>query len=285
MRSRDPQARSRRLAALTENTRASYPLDPAPQRRPGRHRRPPEERGLPDLRRLRRAAADRPPHRGAGDVPLPLRLHRQGGGHRARRHRARRPPSRPASARPSCRSTPASTPRCSARSSRQHGAKVWLVNTGWTGGPYGEGQRMKLAHTRRMVLGGALGRARQGRRPAPTRSSASPFPSTSRASPTPSSTPRAPGATPPPTTPRRRSSPRCSARTSSSTRTRRRQKCGRRARRSKRFARRRAASALRIPPAAAADARDTPAHSRRLTRVAPRASVRLRPTRRWCAGP
>ncbi len=33
----------------------------------------------------------------------------------------------------------------------KHGAQVWLVNTGWTGGPYGEGHRMKLTHTRRMV--------------------------------------------------------------------------------------------------------------------------------------
>ena len=33
----------------------------------------------------------------------------------------------------------------------QHGARVFLVNTGWTGGPYGTGTRMKLAHTRRMV--------------------------------------------------------------------------------------------------------------------------------------
>ncbi len=32
-----------------------------------------------------------------------------------------------------------------------HGAKVWLVNTGWTGGPHGVGQRMKLSYTRRMV--------------------------------------------------------------------------------------------------------------------------------------
>jgi phosphoenolpyruvate carboxykinase (ATP) len=41
----------------------------------------------------------------------------------------------------------------------KHGAKVWLVNTGWTGGPYGTGARMKLAHTRAMVsaaLAGAL---------------------------------------------------------------------------------------------------------------------------------
>ena len=34
----------------------------------------------------------------------------------------------------------------------QHGSEVWLVNTGWTGGPAGGGgNRMKLAYTRRMV--------------------------------------------------------------------------------------------------------------------------------------
>ncbi len=41
----------------------------------------------------------------------------------------------------------------------KHGARVWLVNTGWTGGPYGAGSRMKLGHTRAMVtaaLSGAL---------------------------------------------------------------------------------------------------------------------------------
>jgi phosphoenolpyruvate carboxykinase (ATP) len=40
-----------------------------------------------------------------------------------------------------------------------HGASVWLVNTGWSGGPYGVGQRIKIAHTRAMVhaiLDGAL---------------------------------------------------------------------------------------------------------------------------------
>ncbi len=34
---------------------------------------------------------------------------------------------------------------------RQHEAQCWLVNTGWTGGGYGVGQRIGLAHTRAMV--------------------------------------------------------------------------------------------------------------------------------------
>lgn len=34
---------------------------------------------------------------------------------------------------------------------RQHHASVWLVNTGWSGGPFGVGSRMKLAYTRAIV--------------------------------------------------------------------------------------------------------------------------------------
>ncbi len=40
----------------------------------------------------------------------------------------------------------------------EHEAKVWLVNTGWTGGPYGTGKRMDLAYTRAMVRGALAGR-------------------------------------------------------------------------------------------------------------------------------
>ena len=47
-----------------------------------RPRRPSQEHHLPDRRRLRRDAADRQAHAGAGDVPLPVRLHRQGRRHR-----------------------------------------------------------------------------------------------------------------------------------------------------------------------------------------------------------
>jgi phosphoenolpyruvate carboxykinase (ATP) len=42
---------------------------------------------------------------------------------------------------------------------QRHGADVWLVNTGWTGGPAGVGHRMRLSHTRAMIeaaLSGSL---------------------------------------------------------------------------------------------------------------------------------
>jgi phosphoenolpyruvate carboxykinase (ATP) len=50
----------------------------------------------------------------------------------------------------------------------RHGVHVWLVNTGWTGGAYGTGRRMDLAHTRSMVravLAGQLHSVRTQRDP------------------------------------------------------------------------------------------------------------------------
>jgi phosphoenolpyruvate carboxykinase (ATP) len=40
----------------------------------------------------------------------------------------------------------------------RHNVHCWLVNTGWTGGPFGTGQRMRLAHTRAMVRAALAGR-------------------------------------------------------------------------------------------------------------------------------
>jgi phosphoenolpyruvate carboxykinase (ATP) len=41
---------------------------------------------------------------------------------------------------------------------RRHEADCWLVNTGWSGGAYGVGARMKIAHTRAMVRAALDGR-------------------------------------------------------------------------------------------------------------------------------
>jgi len=50
----------------------------------------------------------------------------------------------------------------------QHNVSVWLINTGWSGGAYGDGQRMKLALTRNMVkatLSGSLNDVKTTRDP------------------------------------------------------------------------------------------------------------------------
>jgi phosphoenolpyruvate carboxykinase (ATP) len=44
------------------------------------------------------------------------------------------------------------------RKIEQHGVRVWLVNTGWTGGAYGVGKRMNLKYTRAMVHAALAGR-------------------------------------------------------------------------------------------------------------------------------
>ena len=39
-----------------------------------------------------------------------------------------------------------------------HHVKVWLVNTGWTGGPYGTGHRMEIGHTKSMLRAALSGK-------------------------------------------------------------------------------------------------------------------------------
>lgn len=51
---------------------------------------------------------------------------------------------------------------------KRHQARVWLVNTGWSGGPHGVGKRMNLRHTRAIIDGihsGAIATARTKRDP------------------------------------------------------------------------------------------------------------------------
>ncbi len=40
---------------------------------------------------------------------------------------------------------------------KKHNVKVWLINTGWSGGAYGVGERMKLKHTRTMITAALTG--------------------------------------------------------------------------------------------------------------------------------
>src|SRR2546428_2458048 len=44
----------------------------------------------------------------------------------------------------------------------KHNTKVYLINTGWSGGPYGVGKRMNLAHTRAMVRAALNGDLEKG---------------------------------------------------------------------------------------------------------------------------
>jgi phosphoenolpyruvate carboxykinase (ATP) len=39
----------------------------------------------------------------------------------------------------------------------EHGSAVWLVNTGWTGGPFGDGERMPIAATRALLAAALSG--------------------------------------------------------------------------------------------------------------------------------
>jgi phosphoenolpyruvate carboxykinase (ATP) len=41
---------------------------------------------------------------------------------------------------------------------QKHQVKVWLVNTGWSGGPYGTGNRINLRYTRSMINAAIEGR-------------------------------------------------------------------------------------------------------------------------------
>jgi len=44
---------------------------------------------------------------------------------------------------------------------KEHGVKVWMINTGWSGGPYLKGSRIKLAYTRAMITAALEGQLDQ----------------------------------------------------------------------------------------------------------------------------
>ena len=139
-----------RDTSITQNTRGAYPIEFIRNAQHPVHRGTPHRCHLPHLRRLRCVAAGEPAQPGAGDVPLHQRLHRESRRHRNGDHRAasdlfavlRRPI--PAVASDEVR-------RTARRQDAEARARVWLVNTGWSGGAYGTGKRMKLGLTRAIV--------------------------------------------------------------------------------------------------------------------------------------
>jgi len=129
---------------------------PSPGSTP-RRRRPPEAHRDADGGRLRGASADLFHDDRPGDVPLPLRLHGQGGGDRAG-------VVEPQATFSTCFGGPfmALAPSVYAKLLGEkvaaHRVKVWLVNTGWTGGPYGTGRRMNINHTKAMLRAALSGK-------------------------------------------------------------------------------------------------------------------------------
>jgi phosphoenolpyruvate carboxykinase (ATP) len=157
-------------AKLTENTRVTYPVDFIEGGHPQRLRAP-QEHHLPHRRRLRRDAPGQQAH---AEQAMYYFIN----GYTSKLAGTEAGVTEPEPNFSPCfggvvPAPPAhrSTPSMLAEKIKQHGANVWLLNTGWTGGPYGVGSRFKLAYTRALVtaiLNGSLAKAEY----TPTRSSA-----------------------------------------------------------------------------------------------------------------
>ena len=163
----DPRERRRSTsAASSTSTTTRRPRTRAPPTSSSRSRTRSREDGgasaqrrVPDGGRLRDPAADRAAHARAGAVLVPLRLHREARRHRDRRHRAAADVLDVLRRAVRARSARSSTRACWPTSSPSTARAVWLVNTGWTGGPFGEGHRMPIGATRALLtaaLSGAL---------------------------------------------------------------------------------------------------------------------------------
>ena len=148
----DPHDR-RRLpdGSLTENTRCAYPLDYIPTSRPSIAGHPRQLFSSP----LMPSEFCRPSaYWKMNRLCITLSGYQQTRWHRTESN-SQRLHSQPASAN---RSAPEPLTYAEMLKDRQwHGAKVYLINTGWSGGPYGVGERISLKYTRQMVTAALSG--------------------------------------------------------------------------------------------------------------------------------
>ncbi len=144
-------------ASLTENTRASYPLSSIPRVSPR------GDVGHP--RHIVMLAADAfgvlpPISRMTADQAMYYFL----SGYTAKVAGTERGVVTPQATFSACFGAPFMPLRASVYANllgdkiRSHSVQAWLVNTGWTGGPYGVGRRMSIAHTRAMLRAALAGR-------------------------------------------------------------------------------------------------------------------------------
>ena len=137
---------------------------------PTKRGRAPDERRLPHRRRVRRDAADRAADRARRPPTTSSPASRRGSPAPRSASPSPRRRSRRASAGRSCRSRRRCTRGCCSEKLREHGPSVWLVNTGWTGGPAGHGgppdaDRARPARCSHAALSGALDERRDAHRP------------------------------------------------------------------------------------------------------------------------
>ena len=159
----DPETRELDLddATFAENSRGAYPIDFIPNSSEANMGPLPRNIVMLTADAFGVLAADREADARAGDVSLPVRLHRQGRGNRNRRDRARgdffdllRRAVHAASS--VGLRQPAQGP------DRQGRVDCWLVNTGWTGGKYGVGKRMPIKATRALLNAALDGSLKKG---------------------------------------------------------------------------------------------------------------------------
>ena len=148
----DPDTRELNLddESLTENTRSAYPLDYIPNASPD------GQGGHP--KNIMMLSADAfgvlPP---IAKLPPPQAMYYFISGYTAKLAGTERGVTEPQAEFSACFGAPflPLTPMTYAamlgERIERHGADVWLVNTGWSGGPYGVGKRMSIAYTRAIV--------------------------------------------------------------------------------------------------------------------------------------